>query len=177
MIPDSKATLPPDVLAFASEKGIADYLSPVLEMTRRVFPRGAKAVYVGEVRGVRSQIYSLPLDGEPRPINSGPGSTSAGVQLSRDGVTAGFTWESAAGPTMISPMKSGSSAAPTPTAGSKTPTTRPSRSGPRPRTAAPAPTSIACPTSTPSASASRSSTAPPRPTTAPSATAAASCSP
>ena len=34
----SQPVLPADVIAFAAEKGVSDYLPAVLEMTRQVFP-------------------------------------------------------------------------------------------------------------------------------------------
>lgn len=38
--------VPPQVLEFAVEQGVADYLAAVLEMTGRVFPGGLKDVIV-----------------------------------------------------------------------------------------------------------------------------------
>ncbi len=51
------------------------------------------AVICGEVRGTRSQIYSLPIDGGIKPFSNWEGTASAGVHLSRDGGIIGFSWE------------------------------------------------------------------------------------
>ncbi len=51
------------------------------------------SIYCGEVKGTRSQLYTLPLRGEPSPLSNWDGAASAGVHLSRDGKTAGFAWE------------------------------------------------------------------------------------
>ena len=68
------ATVPPpvfpaDVTAFAAESGVTDYLIPVYEMTRRVFPM-ARAVtpvmeYDPEIEGERRVVFEVvtgPLD-------------------------------------------------------------------------------------------------------------------
>ena len=60
---------PADVTAFAAECGVTDYLIPVYEMTRRVFPmaRGVAPVmeYDPEIEGLRRIVFEVvtgPMD-------------------------------------------------------------------------------------------------------------------
>ena len=56
-------TFPADVSAFAAESGVTDYLIPVYEMTRRVFPTAGriKAVleYDPEIEGERCIVFEV----------------------------------------------------------------------------------------------------------------------
>jgi hypothetical protein len=62
--------VPPDVLAFAAEQGVATYLPAVLEMTRQVFPEVPLSVQVEDdpeiandrhlVIGVKAQNLGVP---------------------------------------------------------------------------------------------------------------------
>ncbi len=40
--------IPPEVQAFAAEKGVSDYLSPVIDVARKAFPLSALAVSLGQ---------------------------------------------------------------------------------------------------------------------------------
>jgi hypothetical protein len=44
--PAALPTVPPDVLQFAAESGVSEYLYPVLEMTRRILPHAPLTVLV-----------------------------------------------------------------------------------------------------------------------------------
>ncbi len=52
MSPNAPAAPPPvipaDVAAFAAEHGVADYVAPLLELTRSLFPAGPITMLVGE---------------------------------------------------------------------------------------------------------------------------------
>ena len=49
--------VPPVVRAFAEERGIAEYVPPVVEMTREVFPAGLVSISVGEDAELESHKY------------------------------------------------------------------------------------------------------------------------
>jgi hypothetical protein len=51
--------LSPEVLAFAAERGAADYLPAVLEMTRRIFPNVPLSVRVAEDAEIAGEQYIL----------------------------------------------------------------------------------------------------------------------
>jgi len=56
-------TWPPDVKAFAAQQGVSDYLEPMLEVTRRVFPNAQRtAVYLEddwEIPDVRTIVFHV----------------------------------------------------------------------------------------------------------------------
>ena len=66
---------PADVTAFAAECGVTDFLIPVYEMTRRIFPtaRGITAVmeYDPEIEGLRRIVFEVVT------VADGPGSSAA----------------------------------------------------------------------------------------------------
>jgi hypothetical protein len=49
--------LPADVTAFAAEHGVADYVAPVQEMTRRVFPGAPVTLLVEEDAEIADRRY------------------------------------------------------------------------------------------------------------------------
>jgi hypothetical protein len=58
---------PADVIAFAAESGVTDYLIPVWKMTQRVFP-GARSVtpvleYDPEIEGDRHIVFKVEISG------------------------------------------------------------------------------------------------------------------
>ena len=59
-------SFPADVIAFAAECGVTDYLIPVWEMTRRVFPmaHGITPVleYDPEIEGLRHIRFNVEID-------------------------------------------------------------------------------------------------------------------
>jgi prolyl oligopeptidase len=57
-----------------------------------------KRLLIGEVNRTRSQVSILTLDGPPELIGSNAGAASAGLHLSRDGMTVGFAWETSSTP-------------------------------------------------------------------------------
>src|SRR4051794_38894462 len=64
---DSPPTFPADVTAFAAEKGVTEYLIPVYEMTRRVFPTARRITPVldhdAEIEGLRHIRFDVEIGG------------------------------------------------------------------------------------------------------------------
>ena len=60
-------TFPSDVTAFAAESGVTEYLIPVYEMTRRVFPTARRITpeleYDPEIAGLRWIVFRVEISG------------------------------------------------------------------------------------------------------------------
>ena len=57
VLTQSLPLVPPVVRAFAEERGIAEYVPPIVEMTREVFPAGSVSISVGEDAELDSHKY------------------------------------------------------------------------------------------------------------------------
>jgi hypothetical protein len=58
--------LPPEVLAFAAEKGVTPYLGPMLELVRRIFPTAPFTVKVEEdpeIEDYRHIVFDVEVNG------------------------------------------------------------------------------------------------------------------
>ena len=64
---ESSSTFPADVMAFAAESGVTNYLIPVYEMTRRVFPAARRITpvleYDPEIAGLRWIVFRVEISG------------------------------------------------------------------------------------------------------------------
>jgi hypothetical protein len=60
-------TFPADVIAFAAESGVTEYLIPVYEMTRRVYPTARRITpvmdYDAEIKGLRHIRFDVEIGG------------------------------------------------------------------------------------------------------------------
>src|SRR5262245_51363349 len=59
-------SVPPDVLAFAGEQGVSAYITPLVEMTRRVLPHTPMTVLLDEdpeIRDLRRIVLEIDVTG------------------------------------------------------------------------------------------------------------------